>query len=146
MASGQPKTEKSKAKYDAFIREYHINGNNAAQAAIFAGYAEKSARQTGQKLLTNTYIQEGLKKLQQEAIKEHGITLEQRLSWLEDVVNAGFKEMKGFKGQSKKNQDLKAVISAITEMNKMLGTTVEEEDVSNQPISRVQIEVISASA
>ena len=42
-------------KQAAFVREYLIDGN-ATQAAIRAGYAEKSAEVTGSKLLRNAKV------------------------------------------------------------------------------------------
>lgn len=43
-------------KQAAFVDEYLID-LNATQAAIRAGYSEKTARSAGQRLLTNVYIQ-----------------------------------------------------------------------------------------
>lgn len=42
-------------KHKAFVREYLLDPN-ATQAAIRAGYSEKTARQQGQRLLTNVNI------------------------------------------------------------------------------------------
>ena len=56
----------------AFCDNYIINGGNATQAYIAAGYSEKGARQAAQKLLTITdiqeYINERLKPVQEKRI------------------------------------------------------------------------------
>lgn len=62
-------TEKQKL----FVSEYLID-LNATQAAIRAGYSEKTARSQGQRLLTNvdikTYIDEQLEKIHNEKIAD----------------------------------------------------------------------------
>lgn len=53
-------------KQQAFIQHYLANGGNATQAALAAGYAEKSARVTGCELLKMEKIQRHLKPAQEE--------------------------------------------------------------------------------
>ena len=53
-----PKNATTKKKYDSFCREYHINGNNATQAAIHAGYSKKTAGAKATFLLKIVYIQD----------------------------------------------------------------------------------------
>ena len=53
------------AKQKRFIEEYLID-LNATQAAIRAGYSEKTARSQGQRLLTNVDIQNAIKDLREE--------------------------------------------------------------------------------
>lgn len=59
-------------KQRAFADYYIENGGNATQAAISAGYSEKTARSQGQRLLTNVdikkYIGVRLEELQDERI------------------------------------------------------------------------------
>lgn len=43
-------------KQQKFADEYIINGGNATQAAIKAGYSEKTAKSQGQRLLTNVDV------------------------------------------------------------------------------------------
>lgn len=50
----------TKIRYDLFIAEYNATGN-ATQAAIKAGYAEKTARSKGTQLLSTVYISEKIK-------------------------------------------------------------------------------------
>lgn len=126
-SKGYPKTEKTKAKYDAFCMAYHTNGNNGSKAAESVGYAKNSARQTAVKLLSNTYIQEKLKELQNEAAEEYTVTLEDRLKTLERVVEEGLKPHFDACG-NKRALGLHPVVSAIAELNKMLGTTSSDEE------------------
>ena len=53
------------AKQEAFCREYIID-LNATQAAIRAGYSEKTAKSIGSRLLTNVDIQDFIAKLKIE--------------------------------------------------------------------------------
>lgn len=46
--------------------EYYVINLNATQAAVEAGYSEKTARQQGSRLLSNVYIQEYIKVLLEE--------------------------------------------------------------------------------
>lgn len=48
------------ARQAAFLREYLIS-RNATQAAIKAGYSEKTARQQATSLLSNVYIKEAIR-------------------------------------------------------------------------------------
>lgn len=67
------------AKQKKFCDEYLIDCN-AAQAAIRAGYSEKTAKQVGQRLLTNvdlkSYIEEQLERLHSEKIADAQEVLE----------------------------------------------------------------------
>ena len=49
-------------KQKAFVREYKANGGNGTQAAIKAGYSEKTARKIASENVTKPDIQEALKK------------------------------------------------------------------------------------
>lgn len=57
------------ARKERFCLEYAASGN-ATQAAIAAGYSQKTARSQGQRLLTNADIKSRLEKLQQETRRE----------------------------------------------------------------------------
>jgi phage terminase small subunit len=53
-----------------FVTEYIKNGNNAKQAAIAAGYSEKTAASQGSRLLTSVDVQQFLNKTQQNLNKD----------------------------------------------------------------------------
>lgn len=56
-----------------FCREYVID-NNATQAAIRAGYSEKTARSCGARLLTNVNIQNQIVNIKKDLAKSAEIT------------------------------------------------------------------------
>lgn len=60
--SKQPYNKKLTDKQEMFCREYLID-LNATQAAIRAGYSEKTARSIGQRMLTNVDIEKRLSEL-----------------------------------------------------------------------------------
>lgn len=53
---------KLSVKQELFVTEYIRNKGNATQAAIKAGYSEKTARSQGQRLLTNVDIKNEIKR------------------------------------------------------------------------------------
>lgn len=56
-----------------FVEKYLISGN-ATQAAVAAGYAEKSARSQGSKLLAMPAVQDYRRELEQKLFDELGIS------------------------------------------------------------------------
>lgn len=65
-----------------FVTEYLRNGNNATQAAIAAGYSEKTAASQGSRLLKSVEIQQYLNKTEQNLNKDL------RVMFAEDAVKA----------------------------------------------------------
>lgn len=63
------------AKQRAFVAEY-MKDKNATQAAIRAGYSEKTARSIGSENLTKPYIAEAIAELEKETQEKCGITAE----------------------------------------------------------------------
>ena len=57
-------------KQQRFVEEYCKNGFNATQAAIKAGYSEKTARSQGQRLLTNVDVDNALSKHKDKVSKK----------------------------------------------------------------------------
>jgi phage terminase small subunit len=55
-------------RQDAFVTAYAKDGN-ATQAAIRAGYSQRSARVTGHRLLTNAALQQRLKEAGQQGLE-----------------------------------------------------------------------------
>ena len=62
-------------KQEAFCREYLIDFN-ATQAAIRAGYAEKSANMQGCRLLTNDNVSARISELSKNVIDNNEVTIE----------------------------------------------------------------------
>jgi phage terminase small subunit len=65
-----------------FVTEYLKNGNNATQAAIAAGYSEKTAYSQGSRLLKSVEVQQYLNKTEQN------LNRDLRTMFTEDAVEA----------------------------------------------------------
>ena len=79
-------------KQKQFVREYLID-LNATQAAIRAGYSEKTARSQGQRLLTHVDIAAAIKVAQDERIERTEITADRVL---EELAKIGFSNMQDY--------------------------------------------------
>lgn len=79
-------------KQMAFINEYFIDFN-ATQAAIRAGYSEKTARSQGQRLLTNVDISEEIK----NRIKELAMSADEALIELGQIARLDIGDFLEFK-------------------------------------------------
>ena len=79
---------KTADRYDAFARAY-IQSLNATDAAIKAGYSEKTAYSQGQRLLKKVEIQDRLQKLRDEAQKRAEITLDDILNEYKKIAFGG---------------------------------------------------------
>lgn len=65
-----------------FVTEYIRNGNNATQAAIAAGYSERTASSQGSRLLKSVEVQQFLNKTEQN------LNRDLRQMFAEDAVKA----------------------------------------------------------
>ena len=74
-------------KQKKFVAEYLVD-LNATQAAIRAEYSEKTARQQGQRLLTNVDIQAAIQERQKELSEKTNITQEKVLTELAAIAFA----------------------------------------------------------
>lgn len=136
----------TKERYDSFCMAFHTNGNNGTKAAISAGYSKKTAAAKATKLLRIGYIQDKLKELQKETAKTHGYTVEQRITWLKQIFDAGLGEYFDANGNARR-ENLAASVSAVKEMNAMLGTGSEDEETEplhisftvNSPVSDIRV-------
>lgn len=76
-------------KQQRFVEEYIVD-LNATQAAIRAGYSEKTARSKGQQLLTKVDIQAEIRKRTNKHAQETGITKERVLRELACIGMADY--------------------------------------------------------
>jgi phage terminase small subunit len=76
------------SKQQAFVEAYCCNGFNATQAAITAGYSERSAEVQGSRLLSNDKVKASV-----DSLKSKGA--ERALVTIEDVVRGFLKEAQG---------------------------------------------------
>lgn len=68
-----PKRTKLRKKQERFVREY-LACSNATQAAISAGYSQRSATQVASRILTYDDIKKRIEELEREKYEELGIT------------------------------------------------------------------------
>lgn len=82
--------KKLTAKQEMFCREYMVD-LNATQAAIRAGYSEKTARQLGNETLSKPYIRTRIEDLKGERMKKADISAEWVLDNLQKIVSMSTK-------------------------------------------------------
>ncbi len=110
-------TDKQKRFVDFYLVSF-----NATQSAIDAGYSKKTANVIGCETLAKPYIQAYLKKAQEKTSKKLEVTRESQIAELEQIKGLALTPS-GEYG----NLELKTVISAIQEQNKMLGFLAPEK-------------------
>lgn len=103
-------------KQDAFVKAYLLNGGNATQAAIDAGYSKKTASEAGYENLNKPQIKKSIEKHQQEANKVFIWTKETKLLKLESIVDNCIEV-----GDEGKMSNPAAAIAAMKEHNLMQG-------------------------
>ncbi|MGJ2639718.1 terminase small subunit [Rhizobiales bacterium 3FA27D7] len=96
-------------KQQRFVAEYLVD-LNATQAAIRAGYSEKTARSVGSENLTKPDIADLIRKKQERVAEKAEWTAVDRLAALKRISDAAEKN------------DARVAVSAIAEANKMQGS------------------------
>ena len=114
------------AKQDAFVKEYILNGGNATQAAIKAGYSAKTANEQGAQNLAKLSIKEAIEKHQKKQEEVFLMSKTDKLKVLERIINATASE-DGEKGVL----NASAAIAAIKEHNLMQGHNAPTETNNN---------------
>ena len=115
-------------KQDAFVKAYLLNGGNATQAAIKAGYSEHTAQQTGSENLLKPVIKVAIEKHQQVANESFIWSKEKKLSILQDTIEnaATVCDKKGDFNEGKMYNH-SAVVAAIKTHNEMQGDNAPTE-------------------
>lgn len=106
-------------KQKRFVQEYVVNGFNARQAALSAGYTEKTANIESHRMVNNANlkpaIERGMAMSNHILEQEIGLTVRRKAVWLvqliEDVLNP----------DNPKRDYYKDAIKAIDQLNKMQG-------------------------
>lgn len=114
------------AKQDAFVKAYLLNGGNATQAAISAGYSEKTAKSIGQENLTKPDIKKAIESHQKKTEEVFIMSKIDKLKVLERIINATSVE-DGEKGIL----NPQSAIAAIKEHNLMQGDNAPVETNNN---------------
>lgn len=135
-------------KQNEFVKEYLINGNNGTLAAIKAKYSENTAAEMAYENLNKPHIIEEIEKRQtkitEKAEKKFDFSVETRLAWLDEIRQAGVDVYMDKDGNARR-ENLSASVSSIKEMNAMLGISSDDADVTTQPITKIEVEVIGAN-
>ena len=121
------KATKRKPSIDAFIKAYILTGlTNGKQAAIDAGYSEKTADQQASRLLKSVKVQQAVKEHQEVSMKSFIWSKEKKLEILQDTIVACYTadEDKGVVNGA-------VVVSALKEHNAMQGDNAPIETNTN---------------
>ena len=106
-----------KPSVDTFIKEYVLNGlKNASQAAIKAGYSEKTADQQASRLLKNVKVKTAIKEHQLKGEEDFIWSKEKKLKILERIVDCAIKS-----DPEKGMLNMPSAIAAMKEHNLMQG-------------------------
>lgn len=105
-------------KQSRFVKEYLID-SNATQAAIRAGYSEKTANEQGSRLLANVSVRQAVDKGQEKKAEKLEITALDLVREYEEVRKAAMAD-----------KQLAAANSSIAGKAKLLGLEVEKIDLN----------------
>jgi hypothetical protein len=101
-------------KQQRFVQEY-LQDHNGTQAAIRAGYSDKTAKQQGSRLLTEPRIQAAVRAGQRKVAKKAEVTVDSLMAELEQARKLALKE-----GQAS------AAVTATMGKGKLAGLLVEK--------------------
>lgn len=118
-------------KQDAFVKAYLLNGGNATQAAITAGYSKKTANEQGAQNLVKLSIKDAITKHQQKNDESYVWSKADKLKKLEKLIESCSKA-----DEEKGALNAAAAISAIKEHNLMQGDNAPTETVNTHIITK----------
>lgn len=104
-------------KQKAFVRAYKTNGGNGTQAAISAGYSEKTAEVIATENLRKPIIKQALEEEEKKIQQKYEYTLDDMVRELDDVK---------MKADSENNRQVQ--IRAIELKGKAFGLFVEKQE------------------
>jgi hypothetical protein len=130
------------ARQEAFAQAVVLNGGDKVAARLEAGYAATLAKHAqgvdADKLFNHRKISVRIKELQEKADKvaneKFDISVEQRLKWLDEIVQAGLGTYTDQQGNQRR-EALSAADKAINTMNAMLGTKEGDETTDSMEIT-----------
>ena len=128
-------TSELTSKQDAFVKEYIINGGNATQAAIKAGYKVKTAQKMGSENLSKPLIKDYLEKHRKSLEKSHIWNKEKKLEILQSIAANGIRDTADKDGNMKM-ENPSASVAAIKEHNLMQGDNAPLESNTNITVSQ----------
>lgn len=117
-------------KQDKFVKAYLLNNGNATQAAITAGYSEKTAQQVGSENLLKLVIKEAIDLHQKKSTEFFAWTKAKKLEVLEKIMKCAVTE------DSEKGMiNMPSAIAAMKEHNLMQGDNAPIETNTNLKVS-----------
>ena len=128
-------------KQDAFVKAYLLNNGNATQAAIDAGYSEKTARFIGTENLTKPNIAHAITQHQKKSDEVYVWTKADKLKKLEKLIDRCLldDEEKGVLNGS-------VVVAALKEHNLMQGDNAPTEVINdNNTITEIKMTVVDGN-
>ena len=128
-------------KQDKFVKAYLLNGGNATQAAIKAGYSKSAARIIGAQNLTKTNIKQRLSEYQQKSDEDFALSKSEKLQYLEQIMTAAM-----LKDSDKGMINMVSAIAAIKEHNAMQGHNAPTETVSNINATTSLVEMLTGGS
>ena len=108
--------DKLTPKQDKFVKAYLLNGGNATQAAITAGYSEKTAQEIGSENLSKPIIKKVIEEHQKSENNSFIWSKEKKLKVLQDAIE----NCANLNDEDKMNNPA-SLIAAIKEHNLMQG-------------------------
>ena len=125
-------------KQKAFVREYKKNGGNGTQAAIKAGYSEKTARKIAAENVTKPVIREALEKEEKKLQEKYEYTIDDMVRELDDV-----------KMKADAEQNRQAQIKAIELKGKAFGLFIDRQEITGKDgkdlIPVIEVQPVKAS-
>lgn len=127
-------------KQELFAVEYVRLKGNGAQAAIAAGYAEKNARITASKNLTNANIKKRIEELTKKADAEKIADAKEVLQLLTEIVRGEMSEEvvalnpQGEESRTNRKPTIKDRSKALEILSRCLGMTLPETQVNVTPV------------
>lgn len=109
-------------KQDKFVKAYLLNGGNAMQAAIEAGYSGKTAGEMGYENLNKPQIKKAIEEHQKKADDNFIWSKEKKLLLLEEIARCATT-----KDPEKGMINMTAAIAAMKEHNLMQGDNAPTE-------------------
>lgn len=122
-------------KQDAFVKAYIVNGFNATQAAITAGYSKKTAGSVGNENLQKPEIAKAIEEHRKSLEKAHIWDKEKKLELLQKIALGGVRDIADKDGNMKM-ENPSASVAAIKEHNLMQGDNAPiVEDTKGQALA-----------
>lgn len=109
-------------KQSKFVKEYLLNGGNATQAAISAGYSKNTASETGYENLSKPQIKKAIEEHQAKGEENFIWSKEKKLKILESIVDCATRA-----DPEKGMLNMPSAIAAMKEHNLMQGDNAPTE-------------------